>query len=601
MNCIPNETNLKNNTNILNRILVCLTFFYFANWVYAQNAVSDTDFSRALKKIDQEILVDFKQAKKQIEKLETEIDKQADIDKLITLQVRKMDLYESCGDIPRLKYELNKTKKILRFQNDTLINHYWILYFESTLSKINGNFDKMHQILKKIPFYEIKKDPKLMVYVKCQLARYYKNEQKTVKLNTCILQAERISRYNQSEELYYHVQVVKGHLLFDANNTKTSKAIFLQAKKITQKNKWQYAENFINTCIADIYFEEQNLDSVKYYYDLILKDKKKVELRDVFYVYSGLEYYFNLIHQKDSAYHYSSLMNTIDDQLENEKSEDLVKELEKDFQFENTRFLLSEEKRKNSNLISLIITIFIIVISSSVIGYLFYREKVKSNKMLTFQKEEIDKKNKQINHSLKEKENLLKEIHHRVKNNLQIVSSLLNLQSRNITDEAALNVIEESKDRIYAIALIHNQLYTNLDFAYVEMKNYIPKLLDQIKNTIKNSSKNIEVSYRINQVNLSIDEAVPIGLIFCELISNSYKHGFPEHSKGEIKIEFEKTEDQKFRLTYQDNGKGMEEGMEFLTQESTGAEIVGALIEQIDATYEYIYPEGGGFGIKITF
>ncbi len=601
MNCIPNETNLKNNTNILNRILVCLTFFYFANWVYAQNAVSDTDFSRALKKIDQEILVDFKQAKKQIEKLETEIDKQADIDKLITLQVRKMDLYESCGDIPRLKYELNKTKKILRFQNDTLINHYWILYFESTLSKINGNFDKMHQILKKIPFYEIKKDPKLMVYVKCQLARYYKNEQKTVKLNTCILQAERISRYNQSEELYYHVQVVKGHLLFDANNTKPSKAIFLQAKKITQKNKWQYAENFINTCIADIYFEEQNLDSVKYYYDLILKDKKKVELRDVFYVYSGLEYYFNLIHQKDSAYHYSSLMNTIDDQLENEKSEDLVKELEKDFQFENTRFLLSEEKRKNSNLISLIITIFIIVISSSVIGYLFYREKVKSNKMLTFQKEEIDKKNKQINHSLKEKENLLKEIHHRVKNNLQIVSSLLNLQSRNITDEAALNVIEESKDRIYAIALIHNQLYTNLDFAYVEMKNYIPKLLDQIKNTIKNSSKNIEVSYRINQVNLSIDEAVPIGLIFCELISNSYKHGFPEHSKGEIKIEFEKTEDQKFRLTYQDNGKGMEEGMEFLTQESTGAEIVGALIEQIDATYEYIYPEGGGFGIKITF
>ena len=601
MNCIPNETNLKNNTNILNRILVCLTFFYFANWVYAQNAVSDTDFSRALKKIDQEILVDFKQAKKQIEKLETEIDKQADIDKLITLQVRKMDLYESCGDIPRLKYELNKTKKILRFQNDTLINHYWILYFESTLSKINGNFDKMHQILKKIPFYEIKKDPKLMVYVKCQLARYYKNEQKTVKLNTCILQAERISRYNQSEELYYYVQVVKGHLLFDANNTKPSKAIFLQAKKITQKNKWQYAENFINTCIADIYFEEQNLDSVKYYYDLILKDKKKVELRDVFYVYSGLEYYFNLIHQKDSAYHYSSLMNTIDDQLENEKSEDLVKELEKDFQFENTRFLLSEEKRKNSNLISLIITIFIIVISSSVIGYLFYREKVKSNKMLTFQKEEIDKKNKQINHSLKEKENLLKEIHHRVKNNLQIVSSLLNLQSRNITDEAALNVIEESKDRIYAIALIHNQLYTNLDFAYVEMKNYIPKLLDQIKNTIKNSSKNIEVSYRINQVNLSIDEAVPIGLIFCELISNSYKHGFPEHSKGEIKIEFEKTEDQKFRLTYQDNGKGMEEGMEFLTQESTGAEIVGALIEQIDATYEYIYPEGGGFGIKITF
>ncbi len=592
---------MKNNTNILNRILVCLTVFQLANWGFAQQDVSKTEFSEALKDIDQEILVDFNRAKKKIEKLETEIDKQADIDKLITLQVRKMDLYESCGDIPRLKYELNKTKKILRFQNDTLINHFWILYFESTLSKISGDFDKMYKILQRIPFYEVKNDPKLVVYLKCQLARFYKHEQKTVKLNTCILQAERICKYNQSDVLYYYVQVVKGHLLFDEKNTIPSKTVFFNAKKITQKNKWHFAENFINTCIADIYFEEQKLDSVKFYYNLILKDKQKVELRDVYYVYSGLEYYFNLIHRKDSAYHYSSLMNVIDDQLENEKSEDLVKELEKDFQFENTRFLLSEEKRKNSNLISLIITIFIIVISSSVIGYLFYREKVKSNKMLTFQKEEIDKKNKQINHSLKEKENLLKEIHHRVKNNLQIVSSLLNLQSRNITDEAALNVIEESKDRIYAIALIHNQLYTNLDFAYVEMKNYIPKLLDQIKNTIKNSSKKIEVSYQIKQVNLSIDEAVPIGLIFCELISNSYKHGFPDHSKGEIKIEFEKTDDQKFMLTYQDNGKGMEEGMEFLGQESTGAEIVGALIEQIDATYEYIYPEGGGFGIKIAF
>jgi len=218
------------------------------------------------------------------------------------------------------------------------------------------------------------------------------------------------------------------------------------------------------------------------------------------------------------------------------------------------------------------------------------------------QKEEIDEKNKEISNSLAMKESLLKEIHHRVKNNLQVISSILNLQSRNVHDPEALRIIEEGKERIRAIALIHNQLHLNNDSACVEMGAYLNKLISQMGESFSSYNKVIEVKVNVEEIDLAIDYAVPVGLIMCELLSNSYKHAFKDRKEGLIEIELKNNPEKKlnYELLVKDNGVGYNGKTDFLEQSSTGVEIVSAFIQQLDAEYSYTN-DGEGFGLFIQF
>jgi two-component sensor histidine kinase len=156
----------------------------------------------------------------------------------------------------------------------------------------------------------------------------------------------------------------------------------------------------------------------------------------------------------------------------------------------------------------------------------------------------------------REKEFLIKEVHHRVKNNLQILSSLLHLQSRQITDDAALDAIREGQNRVDAMGLIHQKLYLGNNVAQVEMKDYLEQFGQTMLDSFGIEDGSIQIVYPVNTLHLDVDTAIPIGLIVNELLANALKYAFPDGRKGQIKIELNKTDQGKLRLRVSDDGVG---------------------------------------------
>ena len=199
--------------------------------------------------------------------------------------------------------------------------------------------------------------------------------------------------------------------------------------------------------------------------------------------------------------------------------------------------------------------------------------------------------------SLKEKEVLLKEIHHRVKNNLQIISSLLRLQSGYIKDKQALEIFQDSQNRVRAMALIHENLYQTNDLATIEFSDYIRKLTNNLIRCYKINTINIHTN--IEKTYLDIDMAIPCALIINELVSNSIKHAFKNSDKGEIYVEFIAFQQTKYSLSVSDNGVGVSKNIYSLRKQSLGLELVWNLVEQLEGTI--IYNSQLGTSFKIAF
>ncbi len=199
-----------------------------------------------------------------------------------------------------------------------------------------------------------------------------------------------------------------------------------------------------------------------------------------------------------------------------------------------------------------------------------------------------------LKHSLAEKELLLREIHHRVKNNMQVISSLIDLHSDFITDGPALEVFEETKNRIRTMAIVHEQLYRSHDFSMIDFRDYMVQLTESVHNTYYDLNKDITMRSEISEVHLSIDQAIPCALIANELVSNAYKHAYPEGG-GEIVISME-IEGGFCRLTVSDHGAGLPEGFDMEGAETMGMQLVTALIDQLDGTVTV----DGGEGTSIT-
>lgn len=180
-----------------------------------------------------------------------------------------------------------------------------------------------------------------------------------------------------------------------------------------------------------------------------------------------------------------------------------------------------------------------------------------------------------IKQSLKEKEVLLREIHHRVKNNLQIISSLLRLQSRYIKDKNDLEMIKECQDRVKAMALIHEKLYQSENLANISSKEYISDLVRMLARSY--NAENVALVIEAGDVSLGIDAAIPCGLIINELVSNSLKYAFPDR-KGEIKIALRDV-NRRIELTVSDNGVGIPEDIDFRNTETLGLRLVTILAE----------------------
>lgn len=204
----------------------------------------------------------------------------------------------------------------------------------------------------------------------------------------------------------------------------------------------------------------------------------------------------------------------------------------------------------------------------------------------------------QLRENLKEKDILLKEIHHRVKNNLQIISSLLNLQFGNSSDDNILSLLEASKNRIKTMALVHEKLYGTSEFDKVSLKDYLKSILELHLSI----SKELNIEYKDDlldsNVKLSIDMAILIGLMVNEMFSNSFKYAFENTQHPIISIET-KVEDKFLTLIVADNGRGIDQGVLFPNEDTLGFELINALIEQ--ASGEISLTRKGGTIFEMKF
>jgi two-component sensor histidine kinase len=239
------------------------------------------------------------------------------------------------------------------------------------------------------------------------------------------------------------------------------------------------------------------------------------------------------------------------------------------------------------------------------VGYSRYRLKQKSNSQLQEQQKEINsqyqalrKLNVTQEKLLIEKEYLVKEIHHRVKNNLQIVISLLNAQSDFLDHPSALHAIRESRERMQAIALIHQKLYQPDQNMSISMNSYIQEMITYLGNSFSNA-ESIHFQLEVEDIDLDVSQAVPLGLILNEAITNAVKYAFPKERKGTITIVLQKVSEEDILLKIADNGKGLPADFDLSGNNSLGIQLIRLFSEQLDGDLRF--RNDGGVEISLIF
>ena len=200
-------------------------------------------------------------------------------------------------------------------------------------------------------------------------------------------------------------------------------------------------------------------------------------------------------------------------------------------------------------------------------------------------KEQIEHQAEELRSSLREKEVLLREVHHRVKNNLQVITSLLNLQSFRVKDPDTRSLFQECHDRINSMAMIHERLYQTDDLAEIDLASYLENISVELARSYNADRRNIRLNLDVETVHLGIDQAIPSGLIVNELVSNALKHAFPHHidGQGEITIAFSR-DDEEYKLSVTDNGKGLPQSFKITNTPSLGMKLVTALTHKLKGT-----------------
>ena len=219
-------------------------------------------------------------------------------------------------------------------------------------------------------------------------------------------------------------------------------------------------------------------------------------------------------------------------------------------------------------------------------GLLFwgYRTKQRSNALLA-------EKNDIIERSLQEKEVLLREIHHRVKNNLQVISSLLSLQSRRVQDQSVQEAILEGRNRVRSMAMIHQDLYQTENLTTIDVGQYIDKLTRNLFASYNIEPERIEMDTDIEPLQLDVDVLIPLGLILNELITNSLKYAFPQSRPGKIEVSLQKEAGQ-LKLQVTDNGVGMPEDFDPMRSTSMGYQLISSFVRKLKGVLELKHREG---------
>ncbi len=245
-------------------------------------------------------------------------------------------------------------------------------------------------------------------------------------------------------------------------------------------------------------------------------------------------------------------------------------------------FVTDVVPEKSKNLFALISVLF----SVYLLGGVFGKNLLHAHHNLYKIKSELEEK-------IGEKETLIKEVHHRVKNNLQTVSSLLSLQSRNIGDEEVKSLLKSSQNRVITMAMVHEMLYMREDLSKIDYKSYVQELAEFLVRSIKGTSSNISLSIDIHKVELNIDTSIPLGLLINEVVTNALKFGIVNDNKGEIIIKLRQGEGKEFLLNIGDNGTGFAETITYKNSNSLGLKLIHNLVRQLQGSVKRDFSKKG--------
>lgn len=302
-------------------------------------------------------------------------------------------------------------------------------------------------------------------------------------------------------------------------------------------------------------------------------------------LYRNYANYYEATQDYKTANHYIHLAETLEDSL-NRRNDIRKLNLAKQ-QFDNERYKaqienIEKENHMQKRLTYSALAAFLLV---SITAFWVYR-RIKRDKDLIFNQ------NAMLGKSLIEKDTLLKEIHHRVKNNLQIISGLLERQAMTTQDIKTQKLMLEGQNRVFSMALVHQNLYQSENFTVIEIKNYLSMLIKNIQISHQNPHQNVQLELDIDDSTVDIDTAIPLGLILNELITNCYKYAFVGKDKGLLKICFYQKE-KDFYLCIKDDGIGLPNDFETKKETSLGVNLVKGLARQLDASFSYISNEEG--------
>jgi two-component sensor histidine kinase len=205
----------------------------------------------------------------------------------------------------------------------------------------------------------------------------------------------------------------------------------------------------------------------------------------------------------------------------------------------------------------------------------------------------------QLRAALEEREVLLREVHHRVKNNLQVISSLLNMQMRSLAEGAGRDALTDCQTRVQAIALIHEQLHRSQDCAPIPFCAYVLSLAAHVFEAVGASPQLVSLELDVEDVALAADDAIPCGLILNELITNALKHAFPTGRAGTVTVELRPLEGGEVRLGVSDDGVGLPAGLDVQGHASLGLQLVRMLAQQLDARLEVVQARGTSFRLTV--
>lgn len=395
--------------------------------------------------------------------------------------------------------------------------------------------------------------------------------------------ARALMKENNMDSAYYYLNIA---------NKKLPKKINPSFTGYLNQTKGDYWANINN-----------KTNAIKYYEKAYQVWDKLNKLKDKQYVSLNLANFYKDLNNNEKAFKYMNTYTVTKDSLVNKRKIEKEKELELTYEFDRKQYRDSIQKAEDVRVLALQhenklqqekhtqhILLFLFGIALILGGFAYYEYQKKKKHTVV-----LNEKNKIIEKALHEKQLLLKEVHHRVKNNFQIVSSLLELQTKEIEDEKALTLANEGKNRVKSMALIHQKLYQN-ETGLIDFDEYIKLLVNELT-ILYSFDKKINTEVQANNIHFDVDTAIPLGLIVNELITNAYKYAFDTEKENKLKVSIDKLNEREYKLVVSDNGKGLDSSIDVTKMKSLGLRLVKRLTKQLHGSLKLLNDEGARFEI----